>query len=109
MTAPVVHFGLGEHEHAQVLRIVWPNGDPQVEFSLEQSQACVGVPVQQRLTGSCPFLFTWNGERMDFVTDILWSSPLGLYINAQNRGGIAQTTDWVKVRGDQLRPVRRRV
>ncbi len=104
VTAPVVHFGLGEHEHAQVLRIVWPNGDPQVEFSLEQSQACVGVPVQQRLTGSCPFLFTWNGERMDFVTDILWSSPLGLYINAQNRGGIAQTTDWVKVRGDQLRP-----
>ena len=104
VTAPVVHFGLGEHEHAQVLRIVWPNGDPQVEFSLDQSQACVGVPVQQRLTGSCPFLFTWNGERMGFVTDILWSSPLGLYINAQNRGGIAQTTDWVKVRGDQLRP-----
>ena len=41
---------------------------------------------------------------MQFVTDILWSSPLGLYINAQDRGGIAQTTDWVKVRGDQLKP-----
>ena len=41
---------------------------------------------------------------MQFVADILWSSPLGLYINAQDRGGIAQTTDWVKIRGDQLRP-----
>ena len=41
---------------------------------------------------------------MQFVGDILWSSPLGLYINAQDRGGIAQTTDWVKVRGDQLKP-----
>ncbi len=41
---------------------------------------------------------------MQFVADVLWSSPLGLYINAQDRGGIAQTTDWVKIRGDQLRP-----
>ena len=104
VTGPVVHFGLGEYEKAQVLRIVWPNGDPQVEFALDPGQPCVSVAVQQRLTGSCPFLFTWNGERMEFVADILWSSPLGLYINAQDRGGVAQTLDWVKVRGDQLRP-----
>ena len=101
---PVVHFGLGEHEKVLVLRIVWPNGDPQTEFDVDQSQPCVGVSVQQRLNGSCPFLFAWDGEKMQFIADVLWSSPLGLYINAQDRGGIAQTTDWVKVRGDQLRP-----
>ena len=103
VTAPVVHFGLGDNESAQVLRIVWPNGDAQVEFDLDQVQPCLGVAIQQRLKGSCPFLFTWDGERMQFVADVLWSSPLGLYINAQDRGGIAQTTDWVKVRGDQLK------
>ena len=59
---------------------------------------------QQRLKGSCPFLFTWNGERFVFVTDFMWGTPLGLYINAQSRGGFLQSREWVKVRGDQLVP-----
>ena len=34
----------------------------------------------------------------------MWSTPLGLYINAQDKGGFLQTTEWVKIRGDQLLP-----
>ncbi len=101
ITGPVVHFGLGEHPHTAVARILWPNGAAQAEYDLDADQT---IEVKQRLLGSCPFLFAWNGERVQFVTDILWSSPLGLYINSQDRGGIAQTTEWVKIRGDQLRP-----
>ncbi|WP_243665064.1 hypothetical protein [Rhodothermus marinus] len=41
---------------------------------------------------------------MVFVTDFIWGSPLGLRINAQETGDIAQTEDWIKIRGDQLRP-----
>jgi hypothetical protein len=41
---------------------------------------------------------------MGFVTDFLWRSPLGLRINAQDTAGVSQTEDWVKIRGDQLRP-----
>ena len=101
ITSPVLHFGLGDQPNATVARLLWTNGGAQAEYDLAADQS---VAVEQRLFGSCPFLFTWNGDRMEFVTDILWSSPLGLYINAQDRGGIAQTTDWVKVRGDQLKP-----
>jgi tetratricopeptide (TPR) repeat protein len=101
ITGPVLHFGLGDHPRIAVARILWPNGVAQAEYDMDTERP---VDVKQRLTGSCPFLFTWDGERMQFVADILWSSPLGLYINAQDRGGIAQTTDWVKIRGDQLRP-----
>jgi hypothetical protein len=102
VVSPVLHFGLGTHEIGQLLRFVWPNGDPQVEFA---DTIAAGCPVvEQRLHGSCPFLFTWDGDKMQFVKDILWSSPLGLYINAQDRGGISQTTEWAKVRGDQLKP-----
>ena len=32
---------------------------------------------EQRLKGSCPWLFAWNGPEMAFVTDLLWRSPLG--------------------------------
>jgi hypothetical protein len=56
----------------------------------------------QRLKGSCPFLFAWSGEQFDFVTDFMWSTPLGMYINADDKGGFLQTTDWVKVPGKQL-------
>ena len=101
LAAPAVHIGLGERTRADVVRILWPNGTVQIEFRPDIDQT---FSPQQRLKGSCPFLFTWNGEQFVFVTDILWSSPLGLYINAQNRGGVAQTTEWVKVRGDQLVP-----
>jgi hypothetical protein len=41
---------------------------------------------------------------MRFVTDLLWRSPLGLRINAQATAGVLMTEDWVKVRGDQLKP-----
>ena len=101
LDAPAVHFGLGTRARADVMRVTWPNGQAQYEFKRP-----VDAPVmaRQRLKGSCPFLFTWDGERFVFVTDIMWSSPLGLYINAQNTGGLAQTTEWVRVRSDQLVP-----
>ena len=98
---PVVHFGLGTHAVADVARIVWPNGSVQAEFDLLSGEV---VLAQQRLKGSCPWLFAWNGERVDFVTDFIWRSPLGLKINAQETAGVMTTEDWVKIRGDQLAP-----
>ena len=99
VTDPVVHFGLGTYTGADLARIVWPNGMPQVEFDLEVDQVVRAV---QRLKGSCPWVFAYNGSEMGFVTDFLWRSPLGMRINAQVVAGIAQTEDWVKIRGDQL-------
>jgi hypothetical protein len=61
------------------------------------------VKADQRLKGSCPWLFAWNGHEMSFVTDLIWRSPLGLRINAQATADVLMTEDWVKVRGDQLR------
>lgn len=96
---PVVHFGLGERKQADVLRIVWPNGTFQAEFETPIDKAVKAV---QRLKGSCPFLFAFDGTRMAFVSDFMWSTPLGMYINATDTGGLLQTTDWVKIAGDQL-------
>ena len=41
---------------------------------------------------------------MEFVTDVLWRSPLGLRINAQKTADVLMTEDWVTLRGDQLKP-----
>jgi hypothetical protein len=96
---PEVRFGLGDAAAAQVVRVDWPNGTFQVEFEADPAKPLVA---DQRLKGSCPFLFADDGTGVKFVTDFLWSTPLGMYINGQDKGGFLQTSDWVKVRGDQL-------
>lgn len=101
IAGPVVHMGLGTHSSVDVTRIVWPNGVPQAEFDAAADEAIVA---EQRLKGSCPWIFTYDGTGMQFVTDFLWRSPLGLKINAQATANVTQTGDWVKIRGDQMVP-----
>jgi tetratricopeptide (TPR) repeat protein len=98
---PVVHFGLGTMPSVDVARITWPNGVVQADFDVDANQTIV---VDQRLKGSCPWVFADDGTGLRFVTDFLWRSPLGLRINAQDTAGASQTEDWVKIRGDQLAP-----
>lgn len=101
IAGPVVHFGIGLARDINAARLLWPNGAAQAEFDLASNQS---VLAEQRLTGSCPYLWAWNGRRMAFVKDCNWDSPLGLKINAQDTAGVIATEDWVKVRGDQLQP-----
>jgi Tfp pilus assembly protein PilF len=97
----VMHFGLGPRTAIDVARVVWPNGVPQAEFGIGVDDAFVA---EQRLKGSCPWVFADDGRGVRFVTDFLWRSPLGLRINAQDTAGVTQTEDWVRIRGDQLAP-----
>jgi Tfp pilus assembly protein PilF len=100
ITQPVVHFGLGEQTESDVARIVWPNGAVQAEFELKSDQP---VLAEQRLKGSCPSLFAYDGTRMRFVKDCApWSPAIGLRINMQQTASISQTEEWMKIRGDQL-------
>jgi Tfp pilus assembly protein PilF len=111
IATPRTHFGLGENKDAHVLRCVWTNGYPQNEFD-DPTDEETNIPlnsdrdvlVQQRLKGSCPFLFAYDGKRIAFVNDFMWSTPLGMYIGGQDKGGFLQTQEWIKIRGDQLVP-----
>ena len=103
ISSPIVHFGLGEYEEAQMLRIVWPNGSVQAEFA----ELGMGATIfnEQILKGSCPWLFTSDGEEVHFITDILWRSPLGLRINALETAGVEQTLDRVRIPSDKINAV----
>jgi tetratricopeptide (TPR) repeat protein len=102
ITGPQLHFGLGDHTSSDVARILWPNGAIQAEFALNSDQQ---VLTEQRLKGSCPFLFAWNGREMSFVKDAVpWGSAIGLRINSLGTASIAATQEWYKIRGDQLAP-----
>ncbi len=75
VTDPFIHCGLGNKPRADIIRIRWTNGVPQNIFLPGSDQALIE---EQTLKGSCPFLYTWNGEEYIFVKDILWRSALGM-------------------------------
>ncbi len=107
ITGSTLHFGLGTYPKADCIRILWPNGYPRTEFpeaSNHQMAADTVMTAPYRLGGSCPWLFGWDGGAMKMITDCIWRSPLGLKINAFVTANVAQTEDWIKLRGDQLAP-----
>jgi Tfp pilus assembly protein PilF len=102
ITAPQLHFGLGEQGGADVVKILWPNGMENAEFALKADQE---VLTEQRLKGSCPFLFAWNGKQIGFVKDAVpWGSAIGLQIDSVGPSKIAATEEWYKIGRDQLVP-----
>jgi tetratricopeptide (TPR) repeat protein len=102
ITGPQVHFGLGEQPSADVIRVLWPNGVASAEFDAKADQE---MATEQRLKGSCPFLFAYNGRQMEFVKDAVpWGSAIGLRINTLGSASIAATEEWFKIGRDQLAP-----
>ena len=96
----VTHFGLGAFDTADVVRVVWTNGVPQ---NVVEPQARQRILEKQILKGSCPFLYVYDGEKYQFVTDLLWRAPLGL---VTSMGFVApdETKDFVKISGTQIQP-----
>ncbi|MFG0334929.1 MAG: CRTAC1 family protein, partial [Maioricimonas sp. JB049] len=94
------HFGLGGREQADVVRIMWTNGVPQ---NIMQPASRQLVCEEETPKGSCPFLYTWDGEQFTFVTDLCWAAPLGL---VDTRGGLMPCREWeyLLVEGNLLQP-----
>ncbi len=100
-------LGLGKADYADVLRVTWPNGVVRTDLDIE-----AGDPFALDLTlgeqtegliGSCPFLYSWNGEEYEFISDVLGITPLGLPMGP----GMLVPPDhdeYILIRGDQLQP-----
>jgi hypothetical protein len=71
-----IPFALDAHADADTIRITWPNGLIQNETRQKGGEA-LKIAEAQRLSGSCPMIFTWNGKKFQFITDVLGVAPLG--------------------------------
>jgi tetratricopeptide (TPR) repeat protein len=69
-------FGLGAAKEVDTVRITWPNGLIQNEPKQIAGKQ-LAYEEAQRLSGSCPMIFTWNGREFQFITDVLGVAPLG--------------------------------
>ncbi|MBI1380946.1 MAG: hypothetical protein GC161_07660 [Planctomycetaceae bacterium] len=97
-----VLIGLGQNAAADVVRVTWPNGVVQTLLDARAGETRV-LEQTEGLIGSCPFLYTFDGERFVFVTDVLGITPLGLPM-APGMLVPPDSDEYVLVRGEQLRP-----
>jgi len=95
------HVGLGAARQLDVLRVVWTNGLSQTWAALAANQT---LDEEQVLKGSCPFLYTWNGESFEFVTDLMWKSPLGMAFADGSAAPHQPASDFVRIPARALSP-----
>ncbi|HET7220761.1 MAG TPA: FG-GAP-like repeat-containing protein, partial [Vicinamibacterales bacterium] len=87
--APVpsdIVFGFGSRPGADVARVLWPSGILQAETSDASAAGAAAltgtlkVEELDRKPSSCPYLFTWNGTRFEFITDFLGGGEMGYWL-----------------------------
>ena len=96
-------FDTGSANSVDVVRITWPNGLIQNE-TRQASGRSYTYQEAQRLSGSCPMIWTWNGRAIQFITDVLGVAPLG----ASDGEGTYFPVDhdeYVTIPGSALAPV----
>ena len=71
-----IPFALDGRSDFDTIRITWPNGLIQNEIH-QKADTSLKIAEAQRLSGSCPMIFAWNGEAFQFITDVLGVAPLG--------------------------------
>jgi hypothetical protein len=95
----ITHFGLGKQD-ADIVRVLWTNGVPANIIHPESEQQ---ICERQSLKGSCPYLYAWNGTQFEFVTDLLWSAPMGLQF-AEGVYAPARNWEYLRIEGTRMQP-----
>src|SRR5689334_17644441 len=95
-------FDTGGNATVDVVRITWPNGLIQNETA-QAANKPYKYEEAQRLSGSCPMIWTWNGHEFQFVTDVLGVAPLGA---SDGEGSYfpVDHDEYVQIPADALRP-----
>jgi tetratricopeptide (TPR) repeat protein len=96
-------FDLGSRKQAETVRISWANGLIQNETNQLAGKAYV-YKEAQRLSGSCPLIWTWNGSGFQFITDVLGVAPLGA---SSGDGGYLPLDhdEFIQIPGEALKAV----
>jgi hypothetical protein len=98
--APEILAGLGEVKEADVVRMLWPTGVLQDEVNLAAGRSHQ-LAENDRRGSSCPILFSWNGARYEFVSDLIGPGIVGHWVGPGERN-TPDPTEYVKVDGRQL-------
>jgi tetratricopeptide (TPR) repeat protein len=93
--SPYLTVGLGESKDADIVRMLWPTGVLQDEINIAGDKQQEFMEIDRR-GSSCPTLFVWNGERYEFVADMLGAGVVGHWIGPNQRD-IPRPVEWIKI------------
>ncbi len=93
--------GLGQTDKVDVVRLLWPTGVPQDEIDIDASKP-LALKELDRRGSSCPVLFAWDGQKYQFISDVIGAAVIGHWVSptATNEN---DPDEWIKVDGDKLR------
>jgi tetratricopeptide (TPR) repeat protein len=99
--APEILAGLGSRDHADIVRMLWPTGVLQDEIEIAANKPVTFTEIDRR-GSSCPTLFVWNGEKYEFISDVIGAAVIGHWISPTAKN-TSDSDEWIKVKGSQLK------
>jgi len=99
--SPYLTVGLGDAKEADIVRMTWPTGVLQDEIQVAGDKQQDFLEIDRR-GSSCPTLFAWNGERYQFVADMLGAGVVGHWVGPGQRD-IPRPVEWIKIDRNMIR------
>jgi len=93
--------GLGDAKEADIVRMLWPTGVLQDEINVAGDRQQNFLEIDRR-GSSCPTLFVWNGERYEFVADMLGAGVVGHWVGPGQRD-IPRPVEYIKIDRNAIR------
>jgi len=93
--------GLGDAKEADIVRMLWPTGVLQDEIQVAGDKQQGYLEIDRR-GSSCPTLFVWNGQRYEFVADMLGAGVVGHWLGPGQRD-IPRPVEYIKIDRDAIR------
>ena len=98
---PEILAGLGSADHADIVRMLWPTGVLQDEIEVAANKPVTFTEIDRR-GSSCPTLFVWNGEKYEFISDVIGAAVIGHWISPTTKN-TPRPDEWIKVDGSKLK------
>jgi tetratricopeptide (TPR) repeat protein len=93
--------GLGSQDHADIVRMLWPTGVLQDEIEIAANKPVTFTEIDRR-GSSCPTLFVWNGQKYEFISDVIGAAVIGHWISPAAKN-TPRPEEWIKVDGGKLK------
>jgi Flp pilus assembly protein TadD len=101
-----IEIGVGRHQQLDSLSVRWFDASADnIDVTVDSKTPLPLIEIQFQATGSCPYLYAWDGKRFRFVTDLLGASPIGLPV-AEGRYVEADADEFVWVGDEAMFPPR---
>jgi tetratricopeptide (TPR) repeat protein len=94
-----IQAGLGVERNVDVVRLLWPTGVLQDELQIPARKRDLISEIDRR-GSSCPIVFVWNGNRFEFLADIIGPGIVGHWVGPGQRN-VPDPDEYLKVEGSQ--------